>query len=124
MTPSLRSVAFVFVCTPRSYMLRGYLPSEVRYYPAQATGVDFESKIVRCASVHEGEGKGPKGFALSYDKLVIAIGSDVSTFGTKVRVTAEVQCIYIYCQWCGACGPCVALICLLGGRACMRTACS
>lgn len=58
------------------YMMRGYLPSETRYYPAVAEDVDYDKKIVCCS------GQGGK-FSLHYDKLVVAIGSTTNTFGTK-----------------------------------------
>jgi NADH dehydrogenase FAD-containing subunit len=67
------------------YMMRGYLPGEVRYYPAVAEDVDFDKKIVRCT------GQGGV-FSMHYDRLVVAIGSTTNTFGTK---GVEENCLFM-----------------------------
>eukprot|EP00808_Paulinella_micropora_P007179 g55014.t1 len=67
------------------YMWRGYLPNEVRFYSASCSEVDFEAKKVICTT-----DKGD--FAMHYDILVLAHGSDVSTFGTS---GVKENCLFI-----------------------------
>ena len=67
------------------YMFRGYLPSETRFYPAEAEDVDLEQKIVHCS------GAGGR-FGMHYDKLVVAIGATTNTFGTA---GVEENCLFM-----------------------------
>ncbi|PRP84816.1 putative NADH-ubiquinone oxidoreductase C3A11.07, mitochondrial-like [Planoprotostelium fungivorum] len=55
-----------------------------RYYEAEATDIDFENKKIYCevkdiSGLKHGDGK----FDLSYDYLVVGVGSVNNTFGTK-----------------------------------------
>lgn len=56
--------------------------SEVKYYKAIATDIDFSKRIIQCTTMAEVDGEGPKDFEVQYDKLCIAPGCDIQDFGT------------------------------------------
>tara|TARA_B110000208_G_scaffold81508_1_gene103945 strand:+ start:2701 stop:3900 length:1200 start_codon:yes stop_codon:yes gene_type:complete len=65
------------------FIARGKLPAEVRFYSAAATDVDFANKIVWCSAAPASGGAERQEFGMTYDKLVIAVGSTTNTFGTR-----------------------------------------
>lgn len=56
--------------------------SEVEYYKAIATDIDFSKRVIRCTTAAEVDGEGHKDFDVQYDKLCIAPGCDIQDFGT------------------------------------------
>jgi len=58
----------------------------LQYYKAVATDIDFEKRSVQCKSAVEDladqGSETSRSFSVSYDKLVLAPGCDVQTFGT------------------------------------------
>ena len=65
------------------FIARGKLPAEVRFYSAAATDVDFGNRIVWCSAAPASGGAERHEFGMTYDKLVIAVGSTTNTFGTR-----------------------------------------
>lgn len=78
-TPLLPSVS-VGTIEPRSITeptrMAAHL-EEFHYYLAECTSVDHANQVIKCESPHVPP------FELKYDKLVIAVGCDVNTFGVQ-----------------------------------------
>ncbi|KAJ9146810.1 hypothetical protein P3X46_029035 [Hevea brasiliensis] len=53
------------------------------YFLANCTGLDTHNHLVHCQTVTDGYTMDPRKFDISYDKLVIALGAEASTFGIQ-----------------------------------------
>ncbi|KAF9734450.1 hypothetical protein PMIN02_004711 [Paraphaeosphaeria minitans] len=87
-TPLLASAAagmFNFRLAEEPVRRRNKFPG-LSYYNARVEDIDFSSRTLQCRATHsdmtEEHLKGVDSFKLTYDKLVIAPGCDVQTFGT------------------------------------------
>lgn len=56
--------------------------TEVEYLKATAENIDFDKRIIQCLTAAEVDGKGSSSFDVQYDKLCIAPGCSIQTFGT------------------------------------------
>lgn len=56
--------------------------TDVEYYKATAENIDFDRRIISCLTAAGVDGKGSSKFDVQYDKLCIAPGCDIQTFGT------------------------------------------
>ncbi|KAJ4415986.1 hypothetical protein N0V82_007012 [Gnomoniopsis sp. IMI 355080] len=56
--------------------------TEVEYFKATAENIDFDRRIVQCLTAAGVDGKESSTFDVKYDKLCIAPGCDIQTFGT------------------------------------------
>lgn len=56
--------------------------TEVEYFKATAENIDFDRRIIKCLTAAEVDGTKPSSFDVEYDKLCIAPGCDIQTFGT------------------------------------------
>lgn len=56
--------------------------TEVEYFKATAENIDFDRRIIKCLTAAEVDGTKPSSFNVQYDKLCIAPGCDIQTFGT------------------------------------------
>lgn len=104
-TPLLASAAagmFNFRLAEEPVRRRNKLPG-LSYYNARVEDIDFASRTLQCKATHsditEEHLKDVDSFKLKYDKLVIAPGCDVQTFGTPgalehaifLRTTGDAQ---------------------------------
>lgn len=56
--------------------------TEVQYFKATAENIDFDNRIIQCRTAAAVDGEAPSSFDVRYDKLCIAPGCDVQSFGT------------------------------------------
>lgn len=56
--------------------------TEVEYFKATAENIDFDRRIIKCLTAAEVDGTKSSSFDVQYDKLCIAPGCDIQTFGT------------------------------------------
>lgn len=56
--------------------------AEVEYFKATAQNIDFDRRIVHCHTATNLGGEAPSKFEVPYDRLCIAPGCDIQTFGT------------------------------------------
>lgn len=57
--------------------------TDLKYYKAVAESIDFEKRTIRCKSTATtGDGEDGRTFDVAYDKVCIAPGCDIQTFGT------------------------------------------
>jgi len=56
--------------------------SDLKYYKARAESIDLDKRIITCRPSVSDLNRGSDTFEVKYDKIVLAIGCEVQTFGT------------------------------------------
>lgn len=65
---------------------------KIKYFEASCQNIDFENQIIDCADVSAFKSALNDKFKLKYDKLVLGIGCESNTFGTK---GVEENCFFL-----------------------------